>query len=91
MLEICCQDKLILRVKTANDEVVHLQDFEYGESRQLKSQLKLGQKVAGRTEILIVVLFCAVVTNGQGQLEKCVRQIDAIIEAEKCKRQRLVR
>ena len=24
------QDKLVLRVKTANDEVSHLRDFEYG-------------------------------------------------------------
>lgn len=53
-------DKLVLRVRTANDEVAHLQDFDY------------------------------VVTNGQGQLENCVRQIDAIIEAEKCNRRRLV-
>ena len=27
------QDKLVLRVKTANDEVAHLQDFEYGGSQ----------------------------------------------------------
>lgn len=53
-------DKLVLRVKTANDEVAHLKDFDY------------------------------VVTNGQGQLDQCVRQIDAIIEAEKCKQRRLV-
>ncbi|DBB17704.1 TPA: hypothetical protein ACH3X3_002743 [Trebouxia sp. C0006] len=34
--------------------------------------------------------FDYVVTNGQGQLDQCVRQIDAIIEAEKCQRWRLV-
>lgn len=38
MLEMCCQDKLILRVKTANDEVVHLQDFEYGGSTTAEQQ-----------------------------------------------------
>ena len=27
---LCRQDKLVLRVRTANDEVAHLQDFEYG-------------------------------------------------------------
>ena len=44
-VNMCCQDKLILRVKTANDEVGYLQDFEYGESKLSNSQLKLVQKV----------------------------------------------
>ena len=32
----------------------------------------------------------AVVTNGQGQLDTCVSQINAIIEAEKCRQQRFI-
>ena len=40
---------------------------------------------------MLIAAMYAVVTNGQGQLDQCVRQIDAIIEAEKCKRQRLVK
>ena len=33
-LFVCCQDKLVLRVQTANDEVAHLKDFDYGKVLQ---------------------------------------------------------
>ena len=51
---MCCQDKLILRVKTANDEVGYLQDFEYGKSNQSNSQLELVQKVPVALTLLMV-------------------------------------
>ena len=31
-----CQDKLVLRVQTANNEVAHLQEFDYGEFTLVK-------------------------------------------------------
>ena len=93
-----CQDKLVLRVQTANNEVAHLQEFDYG-----KSTLAKPCHVARPWlwSMCCAASSCtpsctandavgAVVTNGQGQLDQCVRQIDAIIEAEKCKRWRLV-
>lgn len=44
---LCCQDKLVLRVRTANDEVAHLQNFDYGEFKEANSHLKSGQHVPG--------------------------------------------
>lgn len=35
------------------------------------------------------ILVLVVVVNSDGKLQQCVQQMDAIIQAEKCKRQRL--
>lgn len=47
LAEMLCQDKLVLRVRTANDEVAHLQDFEYGKSWALGNLRKEGQNESG--------------------------------------------
>ena len=56
LAEMLCQDKLVLRVRTANDEVAHLQDFEYGKSWALTTCAK---KVKMKVECWLLQCVCS--------------------------------
>lgn len=82
------QDKMQIRVKTAQEELATIKDFDYGEQRVHGSRTghHLGDPCEHHCSSLFLACFpCAVVVNRDGQLDDTVAQIEAILVAEKAR------